>query len=39
MKDAEARTAEPVDGEFEDSTFGRWLAERAADGIRAAAGA
>lgn len=38
MKDAEDRTAEPVDGEFEDSTFGRWLAARSAEGIREAAG-
>ncbi|MGW0957297.1 hypothetical protein [Streptomyces sp. NPDC002545] len=34
----EARTSGPVEGEFENSPFGRWLAARAAEGIRRAAG-
>ncbi|MFB7575374.1 hypothetical protein [Streptomyces sp. NPDC056165] len=36
--DSEARTGGPVEGEFENSPFGKWLAARAADAIRAAAG-
>ncbi|WP_302832161.1 hypothetical protein [Streptomyces sp. GbtcB7] len=34
----EARASEAADVEFEDSPFGKWLAARAADGIRGAAG-
>ncbi|MCZ1001212.1 hypothetical protein O1M63_29165 [Streptomyces mirabilis] len=33
-----ARAGEAADVEFEDSSFGMWLAARAADGIRGAAG-
>ncbi|MFI5799095.1 hypothetical protein [Streptomyces sp. NPDC051677] len=36
--DSEKRTEEAVDGEFEDSPFEKWLAARAAEGIRRAAG-
>lgn len=34
----EVREDEVADVEFEDSSFGKWLAARAADGIRGAAG-
>lgn len=34
----ENRSGEPVEGEFENSPFGKWLAARAAEGIRKAAG-
>ncbi|MCT9003504.1 hypothetical protein [Streptomyces rhizosphaerihabitans] len=32
------RTGEAADGEFENSPFGKWLAARAADGIRGTVG-
>ncbi|MFF3378095.1 hypothetical protein ACFYXF_34730 [Streptomyces sp. NPDC002680] len=34
----EARADEVTDVEFEDSSFGKWLAARSADGIRGAVG-
>ncbi|MET7890038.1 hypothetical protein [Streptomyces mirabilis] len=34
----EVRAGEAADAEFEDSPFGKWLAARAADGIRGAVG-
>ncbi|MFB7329795.1 hypothetical protein [Streptomyces sp. NPDC056190] len=35
---SEVRMGEPVEGEFENSPFGKRLAARAAEGIRGAAG-